>query len=196
MFDPDAPSLSKAYAYYEHITLPRHFAGDQEADHVLRRAEPGESEAKTELYNPFTLPSSSLIEWGIGVDLYFSSLRLLGAALLFAGIIHFPNARFYASTDYSEEGKGDIPLTLQGSAICTTHEWAACRDCVENQDEFDKDHIFLVSESLAIVQRNICNGGQLEQGVVNWVVLMFLVGTVALIAFYLRAREVRFDEDK
>jgi hypothetical protein len=58
-----APSLSTAYAYYEHITLPRHFAGgEQTAEHVLRRAEPGESQS-TDLYNPLKTPSSSFIEY-------------------------------------------------------------------------------------------------------------------------------------
>jgi hypothetical protein len=63
--------LAQAWAYYEHITLPRHFVGENTAEHVMRLAEPGEKE-DTELYSPIRTPQSSLIEWGIGLDLYFS----------------------------------------------------------------------------------------------------------------------------
>jgi hypothetical protein len=174
--------------------LPRHYAGDQQADHVLRRAEPGESTEKTELYNPFTLPSSSLIEWGIGVDLYFSSLRLMAMTLLVAGLLHLPNTLFYAGKDYSPNGKTGLAASLQGSAICTTQEWVVCTDCQEKH--FDESRFLRVDEKISLVLRNMCDGGKLPQGFTNWFVLVFLGVIFALLAVYIRVREVRFDEDK
>ena len=138
--DPDAPSLSKAYAYYEHMTLPRHLTGENVADQVLRRAGPGES-GDTELYNPFRTPAASFIEWGIGVDLYFSSLRALAFVLLLAGVLNLPAIRYYASDEYSPNLQKDIlnSTFLWGSAICTTEEWVVCVDCLNNTDPFDNE---------------------------------------------------------
>lgn len=86
----NGPSLSKAYAYYEHITLPRRFVGEhQNADHVLRRAEPGETEGTTELYKALCTPEFALIEFGVGIDLYFSTVKLFAFLLLCAGLIKY-----------------------------------------------------------------------------------------------------------
>jgi hypothetical protein len=89
------------------------------ANDVFRRAEPGESGA-TELYSPFTTSSSSLIEWGVGVDLYFSSVFMLSMVMLVAGLMHLPNILFYKSEAYSPNGKDGISFTLATSAVCTT----------------------------------------------------------------------------
>ena len=44
--------------------------------------------------------------------------------------------------------------------------------------------------------RNGCDGGQFNQGIVNYAVAFLLAGAMALVSLYLRAREVRFEEDK
>ena len=141
------------------------------------------------------MPSSSLIEWGIGIDLYFSTLRLMAAALLMAGLLHLPNAIFYASDDYNPDGKsGGLSTTLRGSAVCTTKAWVACADCPAG--EFDQTRFLTAQDGTILVLRNLCDGGEFPQGVLNWVVLLCLLVVVALIAVYIRVREVRFDEDK
>lgn len=193
-----APSLSKAYAYYEHVTLPRHFVDDT-TDHILRRAEPGEAEAKTELYDPFRTPPSALIEWGIGIDLYFSSLRAMVVILFLAGLINLPNIFFYASSNYSPNGQEGLGIfSLQGTAICTTFDWVVCSDCTpeafgstESQERYG-----IAEDGTVLVQRNECDGGALEQGMVNWATFLFVSIAMALFSIYLRAREIRFDEDK
>jgi len=48
--NPDAPSLDKAWAYFEHVTLPRHFKPEEGATDVNRKAESGENQATTQLY--------------------------------------------------------------------------------------------------------------------------------------------------
>jgi hypothetical protein len=182
------------------VSLPRHFVGDSTTDTVLRRAEPGEHSTNTELYSPFFTPQSSLIEWGIGVDLYFSTLRMMSGILLFAALINIPTILFYASTDYSPNGKDQLTFSLQGSAICTTYVWVVCQ---LNQCPAD---LFLTERRLAtrgvaedgtvLVLRNGCDGGQLPQGMTNWTTLLLLILLVSLASIYLRAREVRFNEDK
>ena len=56
--NPDTPSLSKGWAYFEHFTLPRRF--DQErAGHDVR-APPGELKKHTRLYRVFRTRLESL----------------------------------------------------------------------------------------------------------------------------------------
>jgi hypothetical protein len=66
------PSLSKAWAYFEHVALSRHFAEPKEkkttniclkilhkfskGDKKLDMAEPGETESRTRLYDPIFTP--------------------------------------------------------------------------------------------------------------------------------------------
>jgi hypothetical protein len=117
------PFFLQAYAYFEHVTLPRRLTGGETAKHILRRADPGENEVSTDLYSVIRTPSTSLIEWGIGVDQYFVTLRLMAVVLLIAGLIHLPNLVFYRSSEYCSASKSDISWSLQGSAVCTSYEW-------------------------------------------------------------------------
>jgi hypothetical protein len=194
-------SFCQAWAYYEHITLPRHFVGENTAEHVLRLAEPGEIE-DTELYHPLRTPQSSFIEWGIGIDLYFSSLRIMAGFLLIAGLINLPNMLFYASDDYSPDGKDDLSFSLKTSMVCTTFRWVVCEDCTANEWDSNEEQgrfgTVLNDDGTitTLVLKNECDGAQLKQGIANWVTLIFLIIVSSLMSVYLRAREVRFDEDK
>jgi hypothetical protein len=199
--DPTAPSLSTAYAYYEHITLPRHFVGGNVADHALHRAEPGENSQETELYNPFTTPQSSFIEWGIGVDLYFSSLRALAFVLLVAGIISIPALMYYAGSDYNIQDKqsSDVSFSLLGSAVCTSQEWVVCTDCEAepfNDDINERERFGVADDGTILVQRNLCEGVVYQTVITHWVTLIFLTAVVMILSLYWSAREIRFDEDK
>jgi hypothetical protein len=175
--------------------------GENTAEHVLRLAEPGEKE-DTELYNPARTPQSSLIEWGIGIDLYFSSLRIMAGFLLIAGLINLPNILFYASDEYSRDGKDDLSFSLKTSMVCTTFRWVVCQDCVSSDwsstEEEDRFGIFTNNDGITttLVLKNECDGGQLKQGIVNWATLILLIIGASLLSVYLRAREIRFDEDK
>jgi hypothetical protein len=199
-----APSLSKAYTYYEHVTLPRRIVSETTTSHVMRRAAPGETQP-TELYSPFKTDASKLIEWGVGIDLYFSTLIIMALMMLCAGLIHLPNILFYSSTEYSPDGKTrsfvnnvteQLFFSLASSAICSTSDWAVCSDCTINQWTDAIDRFAKTADGTVLVARNGCQGGQFQQGIVNYAVAFLLAGAMALISFYLRAREVRFDEDK
>lgn len=65
--NPNAPSIDEAWAYFEHVTLARHFKPDECAVDVNRKAEVGEDEAPTKLYSVLGTPESDLGDFGIGV---------------------------------------------------------------------------------------------------------------------------------
>eukprot|EP00977_Amphora_coffeiformis_P030428 scaffold46958_cov199-Amphora_coffeaeformis.AAC.1 len=198
--DPTAPSLSKAYAYYEHITLPRHFASDHGG--VLRRAEPGENAEDTELYSPFATPASSFIEWGIGVDLYFSSLRSLAFLLFCAGCLNIASITHFASNDYSPNGQSSLQsMTLKGSAVCTTFDWVVCdpTSCTANlfnDDDNERRRYGVAEDGTVLIQRNLCDGVTYKTVLTNLFTLFFVTIVMILLSLYWGAREVRFDEDK
>jgi hypothetical protein len=191
----NGPSLSKAYAYYEHITLPRRLAGDH-ADHIVRRADPGEKN-KTELYSVLKTPASSFVDWGAGVDLYFSSVRSIAIMLLVCGLINIPNIVFYSSSAYNPKGRPGLvgipssqTFTLETSAVCTTGEWAVCPNCDTNL----VDNVGIASDGTMLVLRSGCNGGQLPQGMVNFATALFLGISLSVMSLYQYVREVRLGE--
>jgi hypothetical protein len=194
---------TQAYAYFEHVVLPRKVCGGETAKHIMKRADPGEHEAQTELYSFFTTPSSSFVEWGLGVDQYFITVRIFAIVLLFAGLLCLPNLMFYGSKDYSPVSKSGLSPWLQGSAICKTAEWIVCSDCANkrwSRQGLSPKLAFSIDPSTGqnttLVQRFDCNGGQFRQGLFSFACLIFLSVTLIIIDLYLSAREVRFDEDK
>jgi hypothetical protein len=204
----------QAWAYYEHITLPRRFVGDGRSDGVQRRAEPGENVDKTELYSPFTTRPSNFIEWGIGIDLYFSTLRFVAILMLVAGLINLPNILFFGSTSYDPDPNGEksnLLFSLRGSAICTSYDWVVCEDGMCPAGKYENNGLLggsaalsfrgtttdpITGDEIVLVFRNVCHSVKLVSGMVNWITLVFLIVVFTLLSYYLRAREVRFDEDK
>ena len=87
---------------------------------MQRKAEPGESTEETRLYSPFTTSAASLSEWGIAVDSYFSSLKMIALLFLVAGVMNWYNLRFFASSDYSPEREDSLDNVLKGSAVCVS----------------------------------------------------------------------------
>ncbi len=205
--NPDGPSLSKAWAYYEHVTLPRHYVGDGSADTVLRRAEPGEFEAETEMYDWMRLKQATLIEWGTGLDLYFISLRFFSLLMLICGVINIPAIEYYASKDYHNNSAHDFGWILQGSAVCNNTQWVVCTDCKEDDWSGDPKRFARgtnstnvtsdkMAEKTILVLRNFCGGASPTIGRTNFFTIIFVIVAIGIFSFYLNAREVRFDEDK
>lgn len=190
---PGAPSLQKAWAYFEHVTLPRHFTGEKSAGAVLRRAEPGE-QGDTELYHAMRTSQANLIEFGTGIDLYFQTCALLCLMFFLAGLVNIPNIYYYAANYSGEKHRG---WALEGSAVCTQTYWAVCEDCATDQVELDEvaDRVAVAADGTVLVLRNDCEVG-LEQGIVNWATWIFFFFFLTGISLYLQARETRFDQDK
>lgn len=155
-------NLEEGWCYFEHVTLPRYVLRSSTTTattriavpettccHKLRkyicgsshhstldRAEPGDNTQTTRLYPVWHTPLSQMGDFGIGIGLYFTTLKVLGVLCLLAGIITLPNILYYSSTNYSTLGQSSslVPnlLTL-GSAICTDTPWVICQDCTPQQ---------------------------------------------------------------
>jgi hypothetical protein len=187
--------------YKRHVTLPRHIVGEGATDTVIRRAEPGEHERQTELFNPLLTPQSSMIEWGTGVDLYFISLQAFAVILFIFGLINISSIEYYASDDYTGGKNFDFTLSaaLTGSAICANQEWVVCEDCSASDWELDENRYATTADGLTtLVKRNLCHDDQLFRsvGITNLMTLFGLLFVVGIFSYYLKLREIRFDEDK
>ena len=132
---PKRPSLDVAWAYYEHVTLARHFApgSSQASDSSFHKAEPGEKEHPTRLYPVFSTPESCLADFGVGVGVYFFTLRSLCIIMFLAGLINVPNLLYFGSDAYNAEHEAVHFRALKSSAICTDSTWVACPTCTRDQ---------------------------------------------------------------
>mmetsp|Transcript_40564 Transcript_40564/g.62421 ORF Transcript_40564/g.62421 Transcript_40564/m.62421 type:complete len:1082 (-) Transcript_40564:80-3325(-) len=150
----EKPSIAKAWAFFEHVTLNRYevpqdhqsvstrgldaegihkrcLHGVCRGERKLEMAEPGESEIPTKLYSAIHTPLSQLGDFGLGYGLYFSTLRAFAVLAFFAGIINIPNLMYFSSAEY-DPVKQLSPL-LQGSAICADRTWVPCPTCTYDQ---------------------------------------------------------------
>lgn len=134
----EKPSLEKAWAYFEHFALSRYVIEEDNPDpNDRKRAEPGEHQVPTRLYSPWKLPHAQLGDFGIGIGLYFSTLRLIFFLTLFSGLVSIANIHFFASPSYQSPANRDsIKLHLiRGSAVCAQNEWVPCPTCVCASDD-------------------------------------------------------------
>jgi hypothetical protein len=129
------PSLEKAWAYFEHVALYRYLVppGDQDkkkknivvrmvrkfmkADKKLEKAEPGENGQPTRLYDPIFTPHKQLGDFGLGIGLYFSTLRAITFLTLVAGLISIYNILYFSSEDYLPLEYQESISTLQVSQV-------------------------------------------------------------------------------
>ncbi|KAL3917519.1 MAG: hypothetical protein SGILL_004673, partial [Bacillariaceae sp.] len=179
------------------------------ADTRFRRAEPGEHQEETELYDPFRTPQNAFIEWGVGIDLYFVSVMCFAFFMFVAACVNVASMEFYGSEDYNrgagydstanvffDENGANIPFDLKHSAICANVQWVVCQDCTEQQWENDKTRFAKAADGTILVLRNFCDGAQDQNAFTSYATLLFAVVFISLVSYYLRARGVRFDEDK
>lgn len=124
------------------------------------------------------------------------------AILLVGAIIHLPSMIYYASEEYSPDGKGHLDFALQGSAICTTREWVACQDAsycpASKWDETveERDNYAVAPDGTILVLLNGCEVGDPVVGFLNLFGFFVLAFLVWLASQYLAARQIRFDADK
>jgi hypothetical protein len=103
VIDVIPPSLDSAWAYFEHYTLPRHlllqksptlasgrsnlrrWTEPEKDKDVLIRAKYGERDVPTKLYDVINTPESEFSDFGVGIGIYFWSLRWLAVIMLVAG---------------------------------------------------------------------------------------------------------------
>jgi len=199
-----APQLSKAWAHYEHNILPRHLTGETDTEHVYRMAERGEHQEETELYPPLLLPQNALIEWGSGMDLYFISLWFFAIIMLVCGCINILSIDHFGSTAYNGDTASSISTFLRASAVCTNNEWVVCSTCEpsdwnstpNNAPDRFATAIAPDGSVANLVLKNNCSFEQFRLGWPNLLTLGFVMLATGIFSMYIRAREIRFDEDK
>eukprot|EP00977_Amphora_coffeiformis_P002720 scaffold521_cov167-Amphora_coffeaeformis.AAC.11 len=149
----EPPSLAKAWAFFEHVTLERYIVSEKDdsnrqneqaetlwflkklfkGNHRLEIAEPGERQHRTKLYSPISTPLSQMGDFGLGYGVYFSTLRYYAVLCLLAGLLNIPNLLYFASDEYNAVGHNDsTSFLLKGSAICTDVTWVPCPDCPQD----------------------------------------------------------------
>lgn len=196
---PHRLSIDKAWSYFEHVTLARHLVPSDEMESsrdYLRKAEPGEKDKPTRLYSVLTTPESDLADWGIGVGIYFFTLRSLGIIMLLAGLINIPALMYYGSEEYSDPLAKMNFRALKTSAICTDSTWVPCPRCSREQwDSFPStfDRFAESDEGLKFILRNNCNIDR-KIAVVSYISLLFVCISVYVLQKITKRRERFFDE--
>lgn len=196
--NPNRLSIDKAWSYFEHVTLARHFVPEDKASSrdYLRKAEPGEKDRPTRLYSVIHTPESDLADWGVGVGIYFFTLRALGIIMFLAGLINIPTLMYYGSDEYSNAHDNMYFRALKTSAICTDSAWVACPTCSKEQwDSFPStfDRYAESDNGLKFILRNNCNLDSIVV-VVNYISLLFVCISVYALQKITKRRERFLDE--
>jgi hypothetical protein len=157
----ETPSLAKAWAYFDHVALARYVDEDDDGrrhnkkgnnnknstklgcfhNPKLNRAEPGERQFATKLYSPFLTPHSQLGDFGLGIGLYFSTLRAITILCIAAGLLNIPNFLYYSSPEYNMGDNttvDNVSWRFRGSAYCNNTEWVFCDTCDIQEHQIDK----------------------------------------------------------
>ena len=200
--DPHAPNLKEGWAFFEHITLARHFHidGNKYSAEEINRAEPGERREPTLLYSFFRTPGESLNDWGIGVALYFNTMRVMSIGLLLAGLVSLPNYVYFSGEDYSggvANHQADRAFTIKGSAVCTESSWVGCEPGYCDLGQLDKNQIeYKIAGDIVFVKKSDCDGATLRVGMFNYAAIMLLGLITVLFSWYQSKKQVIYDEDK
>ena len=111
-----------------------------------------------------------------------------------AGVLNVHSIYYYSANYSGDKNRG---WALEGSAVCTETYWAICQNCTASDFAGEASNRLAVTPDLdtTFVLRNDCEIIE-SQGIVNWVTWVFFSLFLAGISIYLRAREIRFDEDK
>jgi hypothetical protein len=172
----------------------------------LEKAEPGDHDNITRLYSPIFTPHAQLGDFGLGIGLYFATLRAIAFITLVAGLISIYNMNYFASEEYMpKEFRDQIESFLvQGSAICTDTSWVPCPTCNcsvgDAADEFGvlpADRCAVDSTgNLTFALRNNCDGTPWQLAAVNYATVIWMLISTVLLGIYLQRQEVAFDEDE
>merc|ERR1740124_54383 len=183
------PCLNKGWEYFECVTLPRHILSTKSNAYnrdKYVRAELGESKP-TRLYSVWKTPEEDLGDFGIGVGLYFSTLRLLTIITFIAGLILLPNMIYFASYNYDGNANRNGNVIFDTSAICLDTAWAPCPTCTKDQWNYfprttkrlafasvnNNEDDDVQEQQLAFLLINNC-AIEFSHGLLSWISLLFV----------------------
>jgi len=206
------PCLNKGWEYFERVTLPRHILSTKSNAYnrdKYVRAEPGESKP-TRLYSVWKTPEEDLGDFGIGVGLYFSTLRLLTIITFIAGLILLPNMIYFASDSYDRNANQNGNFIYDTSAICLDTAWAPCPTCTKDQWNYfprttkrlafasvnNNEDDDVQEQQLAFLLINNC-AIEFRHGLLSWISLLFVSLAILIMnTLYRKRHEVKFDESQ
>lgn len=193
----EPPSLAKAWAFFEHMILPRYVVDNQPKKD---KAEQGQNLLPTKLYNPFFSSMEDLGGFGLGIALYFATLRALLLLLVVAGLTSLPNILHFSSEEYSN-GQPGVGRLLKGSAVCTEYEYVPCLDCSENFSDESKHYRlqFQTSQSgeeVTLALKNNCDGSNMTTITSHLITMLVIVIGLAFISYFIGKQEEDIDENE
>ena len=193
--------LDKAWAYFEHTTLPRyHEKKPGESSHDLFvEAEPGEQNGNTKLYPILSTPETDLADFGIGVGVYFYTLRMMSIIMLVAGTISIPNLIYFGSDKYNSSHEFNHHQALLSSAVCTDQSWEACPTCNLSQWDYFPASFSRYAEftkedgaKLSFIRINHCSITR-NAGIIALVTMLFVCLAIYLLMKVTKRKENEFD---
>jgi len=180
-------SLDAAWAHYEHVTLARYFTDN--GPQAFVRAPQGEKERPTDLYPLWGTPIKELMDFGISVRMYFSTLLVLSGFMALAGVFNLPIIKYF----WEYGTKDGVDTTIRASAICDQTEWVECESCnAEYAAEYPDYRL-----DGANVRRNSCNFEDwLTPGLWSYAGSILLLVLFGFAFFWVqRKAEIIFDEE-
>jgi hypothetical protein len=200
-----AQLLDKAWAFFEHSTLARYHTHDEDVndeDHFVK-AEPGERKQPTKLYPVLSTPETDLADFGIGVGVYFYTLRMLSFIMFFAGILSIPNLWYYGGDDYNSSHEFDHHRALKFSAVCTDQSWQPCPNCTLSQwnyfpstfSRYAEAITPTTGEKLTFIRINNCYISK-SVGIVAYMTMLFVCFAIYLLAQVSKWKEKEFDHNQ
>ena len=209
-------SLHEAWAYFEHIRLPRRMEEPGGSGFTL--APPGTTDSS--LYPACTTEQKELNDFGtgafnnhngilllfslethllscfstVGIAVYFETLRLLTKVCLVAGLLYTPTLLYFLSGAYADQSDRKVSrFLLRASLVCTTRDWVPCPTCTAA--EWTNDHSrFATSGNLVFALKNECAHLGWYVGANHLVVIFFLMFCVVGFTRYQIRRELEYDE--
>ncbi len=119
--------------------------------------------------------------FGIGIALYFASIRWFGIMLLVAGLFNIPSMYFYAKGKYHNQIE-DLPILYRFSAVCGNTEPVTCSDCVAS--DFGSDRVLYDDNLGEVFLKNKCSADDLFHGYFHCISILILFGAVFYLQFY------------
>lgn len=150
-------------------------------------------------YSSKKQPIEDMADFGVGVGLYFSTLRYFAIITFISGLINIPIIFYFGSDVYTAGGgQGRIlgKWLLKGSAICTNVTWEPCPTCI-NDWVTAPDRIGNATNDegleLFFIKKNNCSVHDIF-GAMNLITLFLVTLAVYYFFFSQRKRAEAFDD--
>ena len=197
------PSLDKAWEYFEHFVLPRCLVPSPEDEGKgYDRADIGEYKKPTMLYPIWSTPLRDMGDFGVGVGLYFNTLRFLAIITFIAGCINIPIMTYFRSDSYVGEmtTKAIEASGLIGSAVCVNTSWEICPTCTADHwrafPSTDDRFAWGVNDDgnkEGFIKKNGCNVNNIF-GILSMLSLVFIFCSIYYWIFTLKKSIEMFDD--